>query len=78
MRYNRAYIKSILVTVFLLFLVSGVEAYTALEPWQVTCITGRINLELRMNPAYKMQNEASLIPGSIGDCSGKVYAIFAS
>jgi hypothetical protein len=35
-------------------------------------------LELKLNPAYMMVNKISLDPGAPGDCSGKIWAIFAS
>ena len=51
--------------------------YTRVEPWQIDCILGRVSLELEMNPAY-VWGASKLEPGAVGDCSGKIYAIFRS
>lgn len=44
---------------------------------QYKCVCDRINIELRLNPAYDW-GAKNIGVGAVGDCSGKVYAIFSS
>ena len=53
------------------------KEFTEVEPWQVECILSRIKWELAINPAYAWGG-SGLEPGAVGDCSGKLRAIFAS
>lgn len=68
-----------LIFLLIIFSVFSVNVYgeTALTLEQCKCITERVQLELDMNPAY-VWGASGLSPGAPGDCSGKIYAIFAS
>lgn len=65
-----------LLHICLVFAIGG-SVSAALTPYQAECIGRRIELELRMNPAYAW-GASDLEPGVPGDCSGKLYAIFKS
>lgn len=68
----------VLLHIFLIVaLTPWISASAALTPYQAECIQKRIELELRLNPAY-VWGAADLKPGVPGDCSGKLYAIFKS
>lgn len=77
----KRFVTLILMVFWLVFLSvelqSIAQAYYTLTPDQITCIEDRVAVEKILNPKY-VWGAAGLDPGSPGDCSGKLYAIFFS